>query len=99
MSNTWHHIQPKLFWRNYFAKRKFCKVCYTVCKVHNEPEPKIPFKYEFNYNKNPSWWNRLFNRRPKRRQDTIACKQIINGKLDAEKAEFSHSNKPNNWYW
>jgi hypothetical protein len=60
-----------------------------------------------NYSKSPSWWNRLFNNRPKKRNDKFLCvliRKLYNseyGKFYVEDTyfDFSHPTKPNNYYW
>ena len=49
------------------------------------------------YSKNPSWWNRLFNRRPKRRADRDMLKTVdLNDERDLI---FSDDDKPDKYYW
>ncbi|VGQ13073.1 hypothetical protein SB5439_05137 [Klebsiella variicola] len=51
------------------------------------------------YSKNPAWWNREFNNRPKRSEARQLCKAIAAGRKDADAAIFPLEHKPNYYYW
>jgi hypothetical protein len=52
------------------------------------------------YSRNPSWWNREFNRVPKRRQDRDLLKVVtIENADEFDEVEWSDDNKPNLYYW
>jgi hypothetical protein len=52
-----------------------------------------------NYGKNPSWWNLLFNRVPKRRADRDLLKKLKTNPDKADGCVFSVDRKPNAYYW
>ncbi len=51
------------------------------------------------YSKNPSWWNNLFNRRPKRREDRDKLKKIDLKSPDNDAIIFTDDDKPDSYYW
>lgn len=78
---------------------------YTLTKnAMNDKHPlgKLSFKEQQKifpgYTKNPSWWNKLFNRAPKRRDDRDKLKKIdLN--TDCEGMVFTDDDKPDKYYW
>lgn len=57
-------------------------------------------KMEFvDYGKNPGWWNRLYNLKPKRQEARHLCRDIVDGLRDADEVLFPHCRKPNYYYW
>lgn len=68
----------------------------------NDPWSKLSFKEQQKifpgYSKNPSWWNRIFNRKPKRREDRDKLKKI-DLKTETDGIIFTDDNKPNKYYW
>lgn len=48
--------------------------------------------------KNPSWWNRVYNRRPARKMAKTLCRKIIQG-ADPEGTLFPLAHKPNQHFW
>ncbi len=47
----------------------------------------------------PKWWRKLFMTRPRRRQNTAACRRILRGE-DSDAVELPVGNrKPHEYYW
>lgn len=51
------------------------------------------------FGKNPAWWNRQYNNRPKRKEARALCRDIVRGDRDPEAAIFPHGTKPCAYYW
>lgn len=51
------------------------------------------------YGRNPSWYNREFNNRPKRKEANQLCRQIVTGDREADAVLFPDAIKPTAYYW
>lgn len=51
------------------------------------------------FGKNPAWWNRMYNNRPKRKEARALCRDITAGRKEAEAVIFPLATKPNAYYW
>lgn len=51
-----------------------------------------------NYAKNPSWWNRIFNNRPKKREAHKLEREASKG-ADLDSMMWPADKKPNKYYW
>lgn len=65
-------------------------------QVSREYRPRPAF---YDTYKNPSWWNRLVNNKPKRREARHLCRLITGGKLEADAAIFPVNRKPYDYFW
>jgi len=65
-------------------------------EVCREYRPPAPF---YDTTKSPSWFNRMYNNRPKRKEARALCRDIAAGRKDAEAVIFPLATKPNDYRW
>lgn len=65
-------------------------------QVRREYRAPAPF---YDTTRNPSWYNRLFSTKPKRKESRQLCRDIVAGRCEPDGAIFPLVNKPCDYRW